>query len=54
MNWKYLIIVWRNIKRNRLSSFINIAGLATGIATFMLTGIYVFNELSYLIDLVDS
>ncbi|MBK7133607.1 MAG: ABC transporter permease [Bacteroidales bacterium] len=47
MNWKYLIIVWRNIKRNRLSSFINIAGLATGIATFMLTGIYVFNELSY-------
>ena len=47
MNWKYLINVWRSIKRNELSSFINIAGLATGIATFMLTGIYVYNELSY-------
>ncbi len=47
MNWKYLINVWRSIKRNELSSFINIAGLATGVATFMLTGIYVYNELSY-------
>ena len=47
MNWKYLINVWRSIKRNELSSFINIAGLATGVATFMLTGIYVYNELSF-------
>jgi putative ABC transport system permease protein len=47
MIWKYLINVWRSIKRNELSSFINIVGLATGIATFMLTGIYVYNELSY-------
>jgi putative ABC transport system permease protein len=47
MNWNYLINVWRNLKRNKLSSFINIVGLATGIATFMLTGIYVYNELSY-------
>jgi putative ABC transport system permease protein len=47
MNWKYLRNVWRNLKRNKLSSFINIVGLATGIATFMLTGIYVYNELSY-------
>ena len=47
MNLKYLRNVWRNIIRNKLSSFINIVGLATGIATFMLTGIYVFNELSY-------
>jgi putative ABC transport system permease protein len=44
---KYLVTVWRSIKRNELSSFINIVGLATGIATFMLTGIYVYNELSY-------
>jgi putative ABC transport system permease protein len=47
MNWNYLINVWRNLKRNKLSSFINIIGLATGIATFMLIGIYVYNELSY-------
>jgi putative ABC transport system permease protein len=47
MNWKYLRNVWRNLKKNKLSSFINIVGLATGIATFMLTGIYVYNELSY-------
>jgi len=47
MNWNYLINVWRKFKRNKLSSFINIVGLATGIATFMLTGIYVYNELSY-------
>jgi len=47
MNWRYLRNVWRNLKRNKLSSFINIVGLATGIATFMLTGIYVYNELSY-------
>ena len=47
MFWKYLRNVWRNLKRNKLSSFINLVGLATGIATFMLTGIYVYNELSY-------
>ena len=47
MNSNYLINVWRIVKRNKLSSFINIAGLATGIATFMFTGIYVYNELSY-------
>src|SRR5665647_935279 len=47
MNWNYLLNVWRSIKRNKLSSFINIVGLATGMATFMLTGIYVYNELGY-------
>ena len=38
---------WRNLKRDKLSSFINIIGLATGLTTFILVGIYVQNELSY-------
>lgn len=36
-----------NLKRDKLSSFINIIGLAAGLTTFILVGIYVQNELSY-------
>ncbi|MES1225914.1 MAG: ABC transporter permease, partial [Bacteroidota bacterium] len=37
----------RSFKRNRIFSFINIAGLAFGLTCFVLMGIFVFDELSY-------
>ena len=43
----YLIIAWRNLLRNKFISFINIGGLAIGMATFMIIAIYVSHELSY-------
>lgn len=43
----YFKIALRNLKRNRLFSAINIAGLTIGIATCMLLMLYVENELSY-------
>lgn len=43
----YMIIAWRNLLRNKLTSFINISGLAIGMATFMIIAIYVSYELSY-------
>ncbi|MDF1549578.1 MAG: ABC transporter permease, partial [Bacteroidales bacterium] len=38
---------FRNLKKNKLDSFINIGGLATGIAIFFLITIYVQHEMSY-------
>ncbi|SEM61790.1 putative ABC transport system permease protein [bacterium A37T11] len=43
----YLKIAWRNLLRQRVFSSINIVGLAIGLATFLLIGLYVFHELSY-------
>src|SRR2546423_15683274 len=43
----YLKIAWRNVLRNRVNSFINIAGLAIGIACVILIVMYVQDELSY-------
>lgn len=43
----YLKIAWRNIRKNRLYSFVNITGLTIGIASCLLIGIYVWNELTY-------
>ena len=43
----YFKVSFRNIKRNRIFSFINIAGLAVGIASCLLIAIYVNHELSY-------
>ncbi len=40
-------IAWRNIRKNRTSSFINISGLAIGIAVALLTGLWLFDELSF-------
>ncbi|MEM1135073.1 MAG: ABC transporter permease [Bacteroidota bacterium] len=47
MYFNYLKIAFRNIKRNRLSSFINTFGIALGIACFVLIGLYVQDELIY-------
>jgi len=43
----YLKITIRNIRRNKAYSFINIAGLAIGIASCMLIMLWVQDELSY-------
>src|SRR5262245_42623692 len=43
----YLKIAWRNIAKNKVYSFINIAGLAIGLACFTLIALYVIDELSY-------
>ena len=43
----YLKIAWRNIVKNKLFSFINIAGLAIGLCCFTLIALFVLDELSY-------
>ena len=43
----YLIIALRTIRKQRGYSFINIAGLAIGMAVCMLIMLWVFDELSY-------
>jgi putative ABC transport system permease protein len=43
----YLKIAWRFIKRNRVNSFINIAGLAIGLASAIFIFLYVQDERGY-------
>ena len=43
----YFKIAWRNLQRNKMYSFINIAGLAIGLAVCMLIVLYVGHESSY-------
>src|SRR6266576_3696688 len=43
----YLKIAWRNLMKNKLFSFINIAGLSIGLACCMLIVLYIYNELAY-------
>ena len=43
----YFKIAWRNLFRNKASSFINISGLAIGMAVAMLIGLWIFDELSF-------
>jgi len=43
----YLKIAWRNLARNKTSSFINIGGLAIGMAVAMLIGLWIWDELSF-------
>ncbi len=47
MLFNYLKIAWRNIIRNKLLTFINVGGLAVGIATSLLIMQYVAFEQSY-------
>lgn len=43
----YLRTAIRNIRKNRLYSFINIIGLTVGLAACLLIGVYIQHELSY-------
>jgi putative ABC transport system permease protein len=43
----YFKIAWRNLTKNKTFSFINITGLASGLACFILVALYVADELSY-------
>ncbi|RYF52477.1 MAG: ABC transporter permease, partial [Cytophagaceae bacterium] len=43
----YFKIAWRNIVTNKVYSFINIGGLAVGMAVAMLIGLWIWDELSY-------
>ncbi len=43
----YLLIAWRNLKRDKLFAALNILGLALGIVACMLIHIYVQDELSF-------
>ncbi len=43
----YLKIAWRNILRNKTSSFINIAGLTVGISCVFLIVLYIQDELGF-------
>jgi hypothetical protein len=47
MFYNYLIIAWRNLKRHKVFSLINILGLAIGMAACLLILQYVSFELSY-------
>jgi hypothetical protein len=43
----YLITAWRNLIKNKLYSFINIAGLAAGMGLAILIGLWIWDELSF-------
>ncbi|HEX5153741.1 MAG TPA: ABC transporter permease [Parafilimonas sp.] len=43
----YFKTAWRNLTKNKVSSFINIAGLSTGIAITMLIALWIRDELSF-------
>jgi len=43
----YLLLTWRNLRRNKLYSIINLSGLAIGLSCFLLIAIYVLDELSF-------
>ena len=43
----YLKIAWRNLLKNRVSSIINISGLAVGISVALLIGLRIWDEVSF-------
>ncbi len=43
----YLKIAWRNLIKNKVSSLINIGGLAVGMAVVILIGLWIYDELSF-------
>ena len=47
MKKNYFIIAWRNLRRNKVYSFINITGLSIGLACCMLILLYNKDEVSY-------
>ncbi len=43
----YIRIAWRNLANNKVSSLINVSGLAAGMAVAMLIGLWIYDELSF-------
>jgi putative ABC transport system permease protein len=43
----YLKVAWRNLKKNKIFSFINIIGLSIGLTCCMLITVYLYNEMSF-------
>lgn len=43
----YFRVAWRNLLRNKSYSFLNITGLAVGIAVTMLIGLWIWDEFSF-------
>lgn len=43
----YFKIAWRNLKKNKVYSFINIFGLALGLAVTMIIGLWIVDEFNY-------
>ncbi len=42
----YFKIAWRNLAKNKVYSFLNIAGLASGMAVAMIIGLWIYDEMS--------
>src|SRR5215831_17437671 len=43
----HLVVLFRNLYRERLYAIINIAGLSLGVASFIILGLYLRSELTY-------
>ena len=43
----YVKVAWRNIQKSKWYSFINVAGLGTGMAVALLIGLWIWDELSF-------
>jgi putative ABC transport system permease protein len=43
----YMLVEWRNLWKNKTFSFINITGLAIGLACFLLIALFVMDELTF-------
>lgn len=43
----YFKIAWRNLLKNKVYSFINISGLAVGMAATIMIGLWITDELNY-------
>ena len=43
----YFIVAWRNLKKKKAFSFINIFGLAVGLTCCILISLYILHEVSY-------
>ena len=43
----YVKVAWRNLFRNKVFSLLNVIGLATGLACFLLISLYVLDELTF-------
>jgi putative ABC transport system permease protein len=43
----FIVTAWRNLKNNKIFSFINVFGLSVGLTCCMLIGAYLYQELTY-------